>query len=204
MGRQRIIDSQVVARKLPRAQIDGRRVHHCRIRHNLTETLIADKDPVLIFLDRAAQRAAELVGTVMALAGAHAVVLRGVGVKNRVVEILEQLAMPLVGAGLQRRHHRSPAGAPELRVIGIDHDLELLNGFDAGREQPASGNAHWRPVQDELIGALASAIDNEFAVRIPAAQSRKSVRSELFLSEDDAWRQADQRVRLAADQRQVA
>ena len=192
MRRERIVNSQVVTGKLAGTQVQRRGVENDRIGHNLAETLVAQEDPVLILLNGSAERASELVGTVVPFDGADAVILGGVGVENGVVEVLEHLAVPLVGAGFQGGNHRATAGPPKLRVVGVDHHLEFLNGIDARREEPTSGNAHRRAIHEELVRTLASTIDDELAIRVPTAQAGKTVRTELFLRENDAGSQADQ------------
>jgi hypothetical protein len=130
------------------------------------------------------------------------IVLGGIGVENRVVKILEQIPVPGVPAALERRDHGAAAGAPILRVVGVGQNAELFDRVQVRRKLPFSSEAHRRAVQQELVGSFLAAVDDELAVRIPAAQSRESRRAELFLREDHSWAQAHQRVRLTADQRQ--
>ena len=201
---KRIVDAKVVAGELSGAQIGRRGVEHSGIRDNLPEAFVAEEDPVLVFLDRSAERRSELIGAVVPLGRADSIVLGCVGVKDGVVEILEQLPVPLIRARLERSDDRAAAGPPELRIVSVDHDLKLLDRVDARRKEPSAGDAHRRAVHEELVGSLSPAVNDEFAVRIPAAQARESARSELLLSENDAWRETDQRVGLSSNERQVA
>src|SRR5579872_6618659 len=100
--------------------------------------------------------------------------------------------MPAVSAATDRGQDRAAACAAELRIIGVGHHLEVVNRFNIGRVLPAPGQAYRSAIQQKLISTFPAAVDDKSAIGIPAAQTRETRGSELFLSEQHSWYQADQ------------
>src|SRR5260370_1692035 len=201
---QRVVDfDAVLGEGFAAAKVERRSVGNDGIGSRFAEAFVASEDEILVLADRATDCRAELMRVVLAASLAMSIVLDGVGVENGVMEILEDRAMPRVGARLERSADDSAARAAELSVVSVGEDLELFDGVHGGRVLPFSSQADGSAVEQELIGALDASVDDEGGVDIEATQVDETAGSELFLREDHAGREADERVGLTADQRQL-
>src|SRR5207247_2919598 len=68
-------------------------------------------------------------------------------------------AVRLVATVLQGRVDDAAAGPPVLGVVGVGLDLELLHCIRGGREVVATARAVGSPVQEELVGGQAAAVE---------------------------------------------
>ena len=120
----------------------------------------AGEQEVLVLANRAAINSAELVLVMFGLGLAGGVVLEIVGVENRVAEVVENVAMPLVISRLERGVDHAAAETAERRVVGVGHHLEFLHRLDIGRDMPsAAAGTDRRAIEQEQILSGARAIN---------------------------------------------
>ena len=131
------------------------------------------------------------------------VVLPGVGVENTVAPEIEQGAMPIVGARLEGGVDMPAAGTAKLRIVGVHHHFELLDGLHIRCQIEGAVGGNGRAVQQELVGARAAAVHGERTVHVPGARARESRRPELPLRKADAGHQIHQHVRLPSIEGQL-
>ena len=79
-----------------------------------------------------------------------------------VLEVLEQVAVKLVGARLGHDGDDAAAGAAILGVIGILENLELLDGFHGGHVHDGSAGADvGHAIHKHFVFAATAAVDRE-------------------------------------------
>ena len=104
--------------------------HHAHVAYcqRLPETFVIAEQKQLVFLQRAAQRAAELISPERRNGGPIEEVAR---VQIAIAQKLEQRSVQTIGAGL-RDHADLRAGALAIfRAIGIGEHIEFADGIDA-------------------------------------------------------------------------
>ena len=179
----------------------GRNAGDQREGHDLAPAFLAEEEEVLVLADGAAGYPAELMLVVEAARLGAGVVLERVGVQDAVAPVVEDVAMPFFATGFERGVDGASAGTSELGVVGVGLHLEFLDSFDVGGDLPTAEGADRSAVQEELVGAGASAVDHVTAVGIPAARAGKAVGAELFLRKDYARGKRHQHVDLASVER---
>src|SRR5260370_14118492 len=184
-------------RRLDRAQRWGRNVRRCGETYDLSPTLEAPKDKILLFTDRPAHNSAKLVLVVRLQRATDKIVLKIISVKNSVPEILKDIPMPVARAGLHRSVDYAATEAPVLRVVGVGHHFEFLDGLHIGGQLPrAVVVTYGSAVQQENVLALPGAVDFIFVVHVPAACPRKTTRPKALLREEHAGREGHQHISL--------
>src|SRR5262249_211130 len=157
---ERIVNLNVVlGEAVAIAQIERRCVAHDRERIDFAETFEAEEDEILIAAQRTSDGSTVLMSVMFSAWEAGLIILRGVCVEKGVVKIFEQIAVPGIGAALQRGDDGAAAGAAVLSVVAIGDDLEFLDGVDIGRKLPASREADGSAVEEELVRADDAAVD---------------------------------------------
>src|SRR5947207_11782031 len=109
--------------------------------------------------DWAADRGAVLIGLIGRLRLALRVVQGVVGVETIVLEEVPRLTAKGVAAALQRHVDDAAARPAVLRVVGVGLDAKFFDRVDRWSEVVASPCAVRRAIQQELVGALLTAID---------------------------------------------
>src|ERR1700727_754524 len=76
-----------------------------------------------VFLDGTAERAAELLLTVVRFKGK-----KGVGgAKRTIAQVIETCTVPMIGAGFRDNIHHGPAGASKFSSVGVGRDTKFLH-----------------------------------------------------------------------------
>ena len=172
MHRQRVENIDlVIAEMLPIAQVNWRSIRHHGKRNPLPESFKTHEDKIPVLLDRAARRPAKLVADVFTPRRSHQIILRVVGIKNRVANEIEQRPMHRIGTGLQRCIYAASARAPCPSIIAVGLHFEFLNGVNIGSHLPTSRQTNRSPIQAETVRSSHAAPHRIATVGIPTPRA---------------------------------
>ncbi len=90
----------------------------------------------LVFLDRAAERAAKLMLMEVLPGNPVEIIFEVVGIQIAIFQILVKVAVKTIGAGFGDHIHGPAARSSEARVVGGRHDVDFLQRFEIGGELP--------------------------------------------------------------------
>src|SRR5260370_4972007 len=112
------------------AKIQGRHTGDDWEGDTFAKSFKTDEYEVPVFVQRAAECSAELIGDVLPAERADHVVLRVIRVELRIADVFEQRSVPGVRSGFDDSVHAASAGARNSRVVRIRLNLEFLDLAD--------------------------------------------------------------------------